>query len=298
MFNHILVPLDGSALAESVLPVAASLAERFQAAITLFHVIEQNAPEAVHADRHLTNAEEAGRYLQAVAHLHFARAKVDWHVHTAEVKDVASSIAAHADELKTDLIILCTHGRSGVRAVLFGSIAQRVIARGGNPILVQRPDASPMPGPFAFHKVMLPLDDESIHDEVFPYAKRLAKTYQAEIAMLTVIPTFGTLAGEQAAVSSLLPGTTAALLDIKEQAAREHLQIHLDELQAAGYAASAGVARGDPASEVVSAAERWKADLMLLATHRKAGLDAFWAGSVAPNIARKTTVPLFLLPLT
>lgn len=297
MFKHILVPLDGSALAESVLPAAASLAARLKAALTLFHVIEQNAPEAVHADRHLTQAEEAHHYLQAIAQKHFAGAKVDWHVHTAEVKDVARSIAAHAEELKSDSILLCAHGRGGVRAVLFGSIAQRVIALGGTPVLLLRPGASSGPGAFALHKIMLPLDSESIHDEVFPYAKSLAQAYQAEIAMLTVIPTFGSLKGEQAAASSLLPGTTTVLLDLEEQTTREHLQIHLDELHEAGYAASAGIARGDPASEIVSAAERWNADLVLLATHRKAGLDAFWAGSVAPDIARKTKLPLLLLPL-
>lgn len=297
MFKHLLVPLDGSTLAESVLPAAASLASTLDAAITLFHVIEQNAPEEVHKDRHLTRAEEAQNYLQAIAQKNFTGVKVDWHVHTAEVKDVAGSISAHAEELKTDLILMCAHGRGGVRAVLFGSIAQRVIARGGTPVLLMQPSPSAEPEAFTLRKIMLALDSESIHDEVFPYAKSLAAAYKAEIAMLTVIPTFGTVKGEQAAASSFLPGTTSALLDIKEQTAREHLQIHVDELQEAGLAASAGIARGDPASEIVSAAERWDADLMLLATHRKAGMDAFWAGSVAPDIARKTKLPLLLLPL-
>lgn len=297
MFKHILVPLDGSALAESILPAAASLASSLDASITLLHVIEQNAPEEIHKDRHLTKAEEAENYLQAIAQTHFARAKVEWHVHTAEVKHVAGSIAAHAEELKSDLILLCTHGHGGVRTILFGSIAQQVIAQGETLVLVLRPGNLSKSEPFALHKIMLPLDSESIHDDVFPYATSLAKAYHSEIALLTVIPTFGTLKGEQAAASSLLPATTTALLDIKEQTAREHLQTHVDELQEDGFAATAGIVRGDPASEIVSAAERWKADLILLATHRKAGMDAFWAGSVAPDIARKTKLPLLLIPL-
>ncbi len=56
MFKHILVPLDGSKLAEAALPAAVSLAETLHAPVTLLHVIEQDAPEEVHRDRHLTDA--------------------------------------------------------------------------------------------------------------------------------------------------------------------------------------------------------------------------------------------------
>lgn len=298
MFKHILVPLDGSVMAESVLPASASLASTLKVSITLLHVIEQNAPGEVHKDRHLTRADEAETYLRDIAQNNFEKgAKVDWHVHTAEVKDMADGIAAHAEELKSDLIVMCTHGHSGVRAILFGSIAQQVIARGGIPVLVLRPSPSSGPETFTLRKIMLPLDSESTHDDIFPYARSLAQAYKAEIAMLTVIPTFSTLKGEEVATSSLLPGTTSALLDIQEQTMREHLQSHVDELQGVGLTASAEVVRGDPAAEIVNAAGRWHADLMLLATHRKAGMDAFWARSVAPDIARKTKLPLLLIPL-
>ncbi len=73
--------------------------------------------------------------------------------------------------------------------------------------------------------------------------------------------------------------------------------MHLDELKKQGFNVSALIARGDPASEIVATGARWKADLVILATHRKAGIDAFWSHSVAPNIARTTRLPLLLLPL-
>jgi nucleotide-binding universal stress UspA family protein len=298
MFNHILVPLDGSTLAESALPAAASLASTLHAPVTLFHVIEQNAPDAVHHDHHLTQAAEAEAYLQSTARKYFAaEAAVRWHVHTAEVKDVAGSIAEHAQELGADLIVMCAHGSSGVRDVLFGSIAQQVIARGVAPLLLLRPAGVTVSASFGLQKILLPLDSGSVHDDVFPFAKQLAQAYGAEIAMFSVIPTFATLTGEEAATSSLLPGTTSALLDIEEQETRQHLQMHVDELKKAGLKITSAIARGDPASEIVGAGERWNADLLLLATHRKAGIDAFWARSVAPNIARKTRLPLLLLPL-
>lgn len=297
MFQHIVVPLDGSALAESVLPAAALLASTLKPSITLLHVIEEHAPEEVHKERHLTDPKEAEDYLKSIARKYFAGVNVDWHVHSSEVKNVAGSIASHAEELKADLILMCAHGRSGLREILFGSIAQRVIAQVKTPVLLVRPDSTPGPEAFTLHKILLPLDSESTHDQVIPYAKHLAKAFKSEIAMLTVIPTFGTLSGEEAAPSSLLPGTTVALLDIQEQEAQDHLQQHVTELKGQGLAASAATIRGNPAAEIAEAAKEWNPDLILLATHRKAGMDAFWAASVAPDIARKTKIPLLLIPL-
>lgn len=297
MIRHIVVPLDGSALAESVIPAAALFASILKSKITLLHLIEQNAPEEVHKDRHLTEAAEAEKYLQAIAGKYFSHANADCHVHLAEVKDVAGSLVSHAEELKADLIIMCAHGRGGLREILFGSIAQRVIAQGKTPVLLIRPDSTPPPKEFALHKILLPLDMESTHDEVIPYATYLAQAFKSEIAVITVIPTYGTLTGEETAPSSLLPGTTIALLDIQEQEARDHFQLHVNELQKEGLTASAVTVRGNPAAEIAKAAEKWNPDLILLATHRKAGVDAFWAASVAPDVARKTKTPLLLLPL-
>jgi nucleotide-binding universal stress UspA family protein len=298
MFKHILVPLDGSKLAEAALPPAASLAKTIHAPITLLHLIEKNAPEAVHKDRHLTQPEEADEYLQQVALQSFSKeVQVDWHVHKAEIKDVARSIVDHANELEPDLIVMCSHGRGHVHDALFGSIAQQVLAQGETPLLLLQPKKPGEPQPFELHRILVPLDSESNHDESLPVAKFLAKAFQAELHLLCVIPTFGTLSGEQAATSTLIPGTTSVYLDMKEGLAKQHLQGHLNELNEHGFQVSAEVGRGDPAQTIVDVADQIEADLILLSTHRKAGLDAFWARSVAPNVARQTTIPILFIPL-
>ena len=143
MFKHILVPLDGSRLAEAAIPTAASLAQTLDAPVTLLHIIEQDAPQEIHKDHHLTQADEAVAYLEQVAKRYFpAEVKVHTHVHTAAVKDVPGSIVEHAlTEFRPDLIVMCTHGRSGVRELLFGSIAQQVVAQGTTPLLLIKPEA-------------------------------------------------------------------------------------------------------------------------------------------------------------
>jgi nucleotide-binding universal stress UspA family protein len=297
MFKNILVPLDGSHLAEAGLPAAASLAEKLNAPVTLLHIIEQNAPEAVHNERHLTHPQEAEGYLRDLARQSFpTEVKTTWHVHSAQVKDVPISIVEHTSEFDSDLIIMCAHGRSGIRDMLFGRIAQQVVAKGSAPLLLLQPMTSQRK-PFNLRRILLPLDSESVHDDSLPIAKILAKAYGAELSLLCVVPTFSTLRGDEAAASTILPATTNALLDIKEGHAKEHLQEHLNELVSEGFRVSAEIARGDPTQTIVNAAEHGKADLIVLSTHRRAGIDAFWARSIAPNVARRTRIPLLLVPL-
>ncbi len=141
MIEHLLVPLDGSRLAEATLPAAISLGERLRARVTLLHVLERRAPTTIHGERHLAVAPEAEAYLNGVAS-RFADAgvPVDTHVHPNPEGDVGASIAAHAAELGADLIVLCTHGEGGMRGWLSGSLAQHVVRR------VNPPRRSPKPG--------------------------------------------------------------------------------------------------------------------------------------------------------
>jgi nucleotide-binding universal stress UspA family protein len=249
MFNNILVPLDGSKLAESALPVAALLTEILKAPVTLLHIIEKDAPKEVHHERHLSKPEEADEYLKAVAARFFPEeAEVVTHVHTAEVKDVSASIVEHAtQEFKPDLIIMCAHGEGGFRDLIFGNIAQQVLAGGRTPVWLLQPQSADA-APIQIRRILVPLDSESVHDDSLPFAEKLTRAFDAELHLLTVIPTFGTLSGEQAAASSLLPATTTAYLEIKEEAAKEHLQSHLDELLDGGLNVTAEIARGDPAA--------------------------------------------------
>ncbi len=295
MFRNILVPLDGSRLSEAALEPAAVLASKLGSHVMLLHIIEQDAPAEVHKEHHLTNPDEAEAYLKEVAARAFPpEIPVETHVHSAPVSDVAKSIVEHASaEFEPDLIVTCTHGRGGMRDMLFGSIAQQVVAQGKTPLLIVRP-GSPK---FELATMLAPIDPDSMHDDGLPLAEALAKAFDAKLYLLSVVPTFGTLTGEQAAASSLMPGTTLAMLDIREENARKHLRSHLDSLQARQIRGAAEVARGDPASTITKIAGEIHADMVVLSTHGRAGASAFWARSVAPHVAQKITIPLLLIPL-
>jgi nucleotide-binding universal stress UspA family protein len=297
MLKHLLVPLDGSRLAESALPVAAYLAKRLKADVILLHVIEKNAPTEVHRDRHITTPDEAQLYLEEISQRFFSPAiKVDVHVHSSEVSDVARSIIDHsAEEYEPDLIILCAHGNGGVRDLLFGSIAQQVASGSGIPVFLIRPPLAS--DQYQIKRMLVPLDIESIHDKAIPYAEILARVCSAQLDLLCVIPTMGNLYGEQAAAGNFLPATTNAYLEISEELAQEHFQAHLDDFQVAGLKATAVVSRGDPAAIILKTAEAYGSNLIVFGTHGHSGLDAFWNRSITASVARKTNTPMLLIPL-
>ncbi len=297
MFKHLLVPLDGSSLAETALPAAAHLAQLLAARVTLLHLIERNPPSEIHHDRHLTNAAEAEAYLADIKQRAFpASVSVECHVHTAEIDDVARSIVDHINELAPDLIVMCTHGEGGLRRRLFGSKAQQVIALNKTPILLIPP--SPTAGS-EFHctRIIVPLDGNVEHEQGLRVAIDLAHLCQAAQHLIFVIPTLGKLKGEDAATGRLLPHTMEAILDMQQEEAAEYLGCHIVALREAGIGVSAEVARGDEVEAIVESIQRTQADLVVMGTHGKTGMDAFWSDSLTPLLADRSPVPLLLVPI-
>jgi nucleotide-binding universal stress UspA family protein len=307
MFKHLLVPLDGSRLAEASLPMAAYLAEALGAWVTLTHVIERDAPQEIHGERHLSDPDQARAYLDNVAVQAFpAGLRVERHVHTAAVENVARSIVEHVGELGPDLIVMCTHGQGGLRTRLFGSIAQQVIALGRTPVLLIQPTparvpALPRTGPSmpesGCRRLLVPLDGDPDHEQGLSVAVGLARACKADLYLVMVIPTLGTVSGEQAASARFLPGVTSALLDLTHDEAEGYLRAQVRTVQALGVSAIAEASRGDPAKVIVHTARKVHADLIVLGTHGKSGMEAFWSGSVAPEVTSRSHLPLLLVPV-
>ena len=298
MFTHILVPLDGSALAEAAVPAAAFLADRFGARVTLFHVVERHAPSEVHGQTHLRNARDAEVYLESLSKRVFLPGSpVDCHVHENHADDVAESIVAHAGELQHDLVIMCSHGRGQALHLFLGSIAQQVIAMGALPVLITHPDDQGGAPAFSCDSILVPLDGNPDHAQALPVSKEIARACAATLHLAVVIPRFASLSGGLKVTSRMLPATAAKMLEIISQEAQETIQLDLALLREQGFIASAHVLRGDPAKIIIQAADDAKVDLIVLATHGKTGMEAFWAGSVTHTICSRSKKPLLLIPI-
>jgi nucleotide-binding universal stress UspA family protein len=297
MFRHILVPLDGSKLAESALPVAAYLSRILAAKVTLLHVLERDAPAEIHGDRHIRAAEEADAYLRQSSLVFSERVPVATRIEAGEASGVSRRIQDCAAAIGIDLILMCTHGHSGFRHLLLGSNALQVVAAGSIPVLQVRPSQE-AGREYSVGRLLAPLDGKPEHEQGLRVSVSLAQACGADVQALGVVPTPRTLRGEGAAAARLSPGTASAMLEIALKETAEYLQSRIAVLGASGVRVAAAVERGDPSEEILRTAERTHTDLIVVATHRKAGTEAFWRGSVAPRVAQRSIIPILLLPLS
>jgi nucleotide-binding universal stress UspA family protein len=218
------------------------------------------------------------------------------------VQDVARSIAEHSGELKPDLIVMCTHGESGWRDIVAGSIAQQVIGKSDVPILLIHPaqeaagsgQAAPQVG---FRKALVGLDENLEHEAALPVAAELARSLNIALHLFTAVHTLGSLPGERAAAGWMLPNTTRAMLDMTFESAQERLESMAAAWRTAGLTVTTEVRRGDPSQQILTAAKAAEADLIVLLTHGKSGLKAFWSGSVGPKVVSATHLPVLLIPI-
>ena len=295
--KNILVPLDGSQSSETVLPMAEVLARQNHARLILFHVIEQHPPDTVHGERHLTDDQEASAYLDQVSQTLSSEIKIDRHVHTSAEKDVAVSIVEHSKEMKVDLIAMCAHGQSGLEKRIFGNIAQQVLNQGDVPVLLFSPEKEMKAETCSCQCILVPLDGDPDHEAGLDMAIELSQNCQARLHLVMVIHKLSTLPGEQAASAVLLPSATSVLLDMDCEEGEMYLAGLISKLLDKNIPVTGEVTRGDPAKQIVRAAKEFQADMIVLGTHSKTAMDAFWSGSVTPKIATQTHLPLLLVPV-
>ncbi len=295
--KNILVPLDGSQLSETVLPMAALLAQQNHARLILFHVIELNPPDTIHGEHHLTNDQEATAYLVRVSQSLAPGLEVDLHVHTRAEKDVAESIVAHSNEMKVDLIAMCAHGQSGLQKRIFGNIAQEVLNQGDVPVLLLSPEKELKTETCSCQCILVPLDGDPDHEAGLEMAVELSQTCHARLHLVMVIHELSTLPGEQAASAVLLPTATSALLELDCEEGEMYLAGLIGKLLEKHIKVTGEVQRGEPARQIALAAREFQADMIVLGTHSKTAMDAFWSGSVTPKLATQTHLPLLLVPV-
>jgi nucleotide-binding universal stress UspA family protein len=148
MFKHLLVPTDGSALSKAAIQLAVTLAAENGAKVTGLHVIPEfrvlaygtemiadNEERVIQAARH-----QADDYLAVVTRA-AAQAGVECNTVATNRAHPYDAIISVADEQECDLIVMASHGHSGMRALLLGSETQKVLTHSQIPVLVVRQPA-------------------------------------------------------------------------------------------------------------------------------------------------------------
>jgi nucleotide-binding universal stress UspA family protein len=292
--SHILVPLDGSTFAEQAVAAAKTLAQAYKAKITLVSVLQAQSwfkilPMSEEQRNQLDKGlQQRNAYLDKVAENLIAE-NLDVQV-TIRVGPVAETLNTLSQEEDVDLVVITTHGRSGVSRWLTGSVANRIIQLITRPTLVIRPVETAKVTAPSFNKVLVTLDGSEFAERVLPYVRSSAP-FGSEIILLS-IPEIPEAQAFGAVVEEI-----QALRQESEKKAQQYLEGVAAALKEDGINARVVVTGSRPAETIISVMEAEQVDLLMMSTHGRGGLDRLLVGSVAERIIRNTSRPVFLLPI-
>jgi nucleotide-binding universal stress UspA family protein len=274
--SRILVPLDGSALAEAILPVVERLARDHEAEVILLEVLEGRPTR----EAELEAERRAGGYLERMVGalrgrgLGRVRASV-WY------GEADQAVANAATRERVELIAMSTHGRSGLDRLRFGSVAEGVVRRAPVPVLLVRGVAVWDRG--GINRILVPLDRSEASEAVLPLVSCLAGPFDLGVELLHVVEPTLPLAGEEAGEKS-----------VHETEVEAYLAKVAALLEARGLRVGATVRTGFPAEIIPTVTAETRSGLVAMSTHGRSGLDRLLMGSVAERVLRSVTVPVIL----
>ena len=293
MINTIIVPLDGSPLAEQALSEARRIARTSDADIVLVRVARLRSGLHDPVAGQSVAIAEAEEYLRSKAR---ELTDAGFGVRTdVFCHDSADGIAIAAMVHGAGLIVMSTHGRSGMRRALLGSVAERVVHQASVPVLLIR-DGQPALHAGAYRTIVVPLDGSALAEGALRFVAQEPCARRAKIVLLDVVPD-ATLPIAGGVMGSI----PASVYEQNERETRHRCATASRYLYRMGLTYLDGrpwdsyVATGTAAEQILEAAKDSAADLIVMATHSRAGVDRLMHGSVAAHVLRHAAVPVLLL---
>lgn len=279
MFDTILVPLDGTYLAERAVPYAVRLAQACDAQLVLYH---WTPPLAV--EHHPADEQAASLQLEAAAAAARERGVAAETVidHVAH-DDAAAAVIDGTRARLADLVVLASHGRSGVVDAVLGSAAERIARNAGVPVLLVPAQHDQPWAEDPDLRILLALDGSPASEVALGPVAALAERLAARVLVAHV-------------VGPARRRTDAAKVTSPMVRARPYVDTIKDLLAEAGLRVEARVGTGHPTSAILRLATEWSADLIVVATHARRGLARLVAGSIAAEVMRGTAVPVLVIP--
>ena len=288
MYKAIMVPTDGSGFDREAIRVALRIGERTGAKIRLVRVLTTGsffgvaaaseglagAAEVVRSERDAALSE---LYALAAECRVASKAEITVDLHAGPVTDVLEGYARRND---IDLIVISTHGRSGLTRLSLGSVTDSLIRHTTIPVLVVKSPASylnpQVSGPF--NRIVVPLDGSTLAEQILPRVLELAILEEAEITLLTILVP-QTYSQKEIADPSLpwwekdISLAQTYLSNVATRLRRRGVTVTTDIVIAENVASAIG-----------DFASREKADMIAIATHGRGGLARMIRGSVADAI--------------
>ena len=295
--SRILVPLDGSEFSEQALPYAFGIARRSGAEIHLVRVHTPPqvdwlaggfAPMPLSVDAGFRDEDHA--YLERMAE--YTAMHVERPARVALLNGaVAPALDAYVRTHGIDLVIMTTHGRTGLSRAWIGSVADALVRSVEVPVLLLRPRSTAGWTPAAIEHIVIPIDESDYSMEILGPALDLGRLTGARYTLLQIIsPPLSLPAADAVA----LPIQFARAVELRVEAG-ERVEDLARRLRAQGHDVDTSIViHGHVAHGILEQAVGLKADLIAMSTHGRRGIARFALGSVADKVVRGTSVPILL----
>jgi len=295
MTIRILVPLDGSPAAELGLRSACRVARDSGAGLQLVRTTMFFAGDRSTYAEERRNLYEVKDYL---SRLENELRGQGYGVHTDVLpSDPVRGILFAAESYDAGLISMSTHGRSGLSHALLGSVAEAVLRKCDRPLLLTRvTNVAPEVSSAAFRTVLVALDGTRFAETSLEVLGEQGIAPSADVELVRVVPQRAPLA-----MPGIVGGVAAEVYDDLDRGTAEEVSAARSYLTRVGRTLLQGrrchstVRVGSPCTEILDAASAAAADLVVVATHGRHGLDKVLYGSVALDLLRHVDVPLLVV---
>jgi nucleotide-binding universal stress UspA family protein len=297
MYQRILVPLDGSHLAEQVLAWVEILAKGMQSRVELLRVIEPPPPglsDSVHGIYpHRVSASigsHAQNYLESLA---IPLRQNGLSVSSAvQEGNPAPAIASEAAKEPDTLIAMTTHGRSGIGRWLLGSVTDKVLRATTNPLLLVRAyDQENPPEAVKLQSIIVPLDGSSIAEQILPHTVSLARALKLRVLLVRATPSLGEY---HRYVEHYPLDSSSTISKMYEEFSREEDARAMQYLHQVKerlnrqrvFSAEERLLKGHAAEAIVEVARETPHSLVAMTTQGRSGIGRWLVGSVADRVVR------------
>lgn len=283
MWKKILVPLDGSDLAELALPYAQELVSAFDSELILLYVSEPAEHEYLHMHQLYLEktAVQMNKLVKRVSPLVVSGKPVEEIVKYTEKNDIG-------------LIIMASHGHSGIIPWATGGIASKVIDATGVPLLLIKTTKPrrKTKGKHLISRILLPLDGSEAGEAAITRVKELKFRFEAEVILLEVVPEGRHIRTIGGLDYILFPEQE---LETFKAEARGYLDKVYKRMQRGKGELKVEIKSGEVVKEILNFARKKKASLIAISSHGHSGMTKWVFGSTAQEIIQNSPIPVLVV---
>ena len=298
MFKKLLVPLDHSPLAEEAIGPAAAIARKSNAGLDIV-LVHQPVPYAGFSDIPWYGElwKEDLKYVESIATELEAGSGI-MTTFSVPKGDVVEEICNRAVEVDADLVVMTSHGRTGLSRVWLGSVADGVLRAAKAPVLMLRPIESKVSRDAAhrlFRHMLITLDGSTLSEEILSPALALARCADARLTLVRVVNPVPMMVADAGIPFAYAPPVADQdLTKNLADEAKEQLEAVAERLTAQGLKVDCEVVVSPRvAQSILDFAEQRRVDLVAMSTHGR-GASRLVMGSVADKVIRASNLPVLL----